>query len=105
MKTDIELIAEFMEERFGIELNFSWDYLHLIIQKIAVIASNAEKWPPEKTEECSHLTIISLGIAANRESTIKAIIEFIKWYNSQKTEKEADEIRNDFDGANEWRNS
>jgi len=129
MKTDNELIAEFMggqahkiDNGFGetkvliwflpgnhpnphcnagtykspsdLEYHKRWDWLHPVIDKIGKLYSVAfppnerfiqmildkENLPVEK-----HLDVIALPLGTPIQEAYKAVVDFIKWHNEQKT--------------------
>lgn len=90
MKTENELIAEFMgldidgnrvtdgqQETTLDKLKYdtSWDWLMPVVEKIANLHS---KFPFEVSEFCN-----DYGIAAKKEVVYRAVVDFIRWYNSQ----------------------
>ena len=118
MKTDNELIAEFMgacedhvhaklgdyvwfkEPLFKIHLykkadlkyHTSWDWLMPVVEKIDILYS--DNFPPDFLKKIlakepngtePYLDVIALPLSTPIGEAHKAVVEFIKWYNSQKT--------------------
>ncbi len=107
MKTDNELISEFMGYRYesGIyngavvcrdnkkfepaAFKYSWDWLMPIIEKVDQLHSAKFKydfknialgdWPKDH----EYIEVISLPMATKIEEVYSAVITFIKWYNKQ----------------------
>ena len=84
MKTDNELIAEFMGpqacyyrqgNRKVYEYDTSWDWLMPVVEKIGNL------YDGRSMVNCE---IFHLSLFAERPDIYKAVIEFIKWYNDQK---------------------
>lgn len=100
MKTDNELIAEFMGGQFLDSKNWhelhhkempfekSWDWLMPVIQKIEQIHSSTFKydieeikqnrWPKDK----EYTDVICLPICTPMVESYQEVVKFIKWYNS-----------------------
>jgi hypothetical protein len=119
MKTDNELIAEFMGFTFShergdkvynvpigehlkykafklslVKMNYhtSWDWLIPVVEKIEELYSKA--FPPgdkfiqmimDKENPIDHhyMDVVAIPLSTPIEEAYKAIVEFIKWYNSQ----------------------
>jgi len=108
MKTDNELIAEFMglpltkrEVKFtggtkevpfqNWKYNQSWDWLMPVVEKIETLYDKA--FPPdfiakllakEPTIDHHYMDVIALPLSTKINEAYGSVVEFIKWYNQQK---------------------
>jgi hypothetical protein len=112
MKTDNELIAEFMkldkhpnnERAYWIEdedcyltfdnLQFhrSWNQLMPVVHKIKKDRHNPNEMFMGTTLEryCAYSTVTELPIWASIDSVHSRVVEFIKWYNAKQIKKNYD---------------
>jgi hypothetical protein len=88
-----KLIAEFMGMNYGdpiesMEYHTSWDWLMPVVEKIEGLRDskgNAYRFIIDMCNaQIEGANIEILGGAFKLETTYKAVVEFIKWYNEQK---------------------
>jgi hypothetical protein len=88
MKTDNELIAEFMGKPDHImsellKYHTSWDWLMPVIHKIFTVPFDSVDGLREFTDKPNTIfDALSFGLHSEIEEVHKAVVEFIKWYNS-----------------------
>jgi hypothetical protein len=73
MKTDNELIAEFMG-KFGLWFHTSWDWLMPVVEKIDKM---------QLFDVVEYRELSELGIFADKQTIRMHVISFIKWYNQK----------------------
>jgi hypothetical protein len=77
----------------GLKYDTSWDWLMPVVEKID--AHYSKTFPgneefvrrilaKEKPLDGPHMEVIALPLASKIEVAHKAVVEFIKWHNSQK---------------------
>ena len=82
MKTDNELIAEFMGEYYDPDrrgpnrYDNDWNKLMSVVEKIYSTAD-------DYTISFAGLLIFELSISAPRDDVYKAVVDFVKWHNSK----------------------
>lgn len=88
MKTDNELIAEFMDWTDTGNKGVQWDWLMEVVEKIETDSGVSIVGGPVKKPTCvihlSTLKAISGQGNTKIEAVYKAVVEFIKWYNNGK---------------------
>jgi len=110
MKTDNELIAEFMgipvNHQYGLEVQLpldnpskngywtrpmyeeSWDWLMPVVEKIETLGyfCMINKWTSVYTgSDGERIQVTTVEGKSKIQNTYKAVVEFIKWYNQQKS--------------------
>lgn len=99
-KNDNELIAEFMGVTFdpqeyqgdrigrhgvtikGTQYHESWDWLMPVVEKINNL--NMLDYNLDRDSQWLHEKVITTRVNCELQFLYKAVVQFIKWYNSQK---------------------
>jgi len=88
MKTDNELIAEFMEvPDSAVPYDTSWDWLKPVIDKIGALRIEYDINKTDKDYEINRMAnrlVCNLPITYDLDRVYDGVVEFIKWHNSQK---------------------
>lgn len=100
-KTDNELIAQFMEMKYPdgdvhthytFKFDTSWDWIMPVVEKISQIHDSRFKYDLSKVKQGhwpvgnEYMDVIALPLATPINEVHKAVVEFIKYFNSQSQE-------------------
>lgn len=103
-KSDNELIAEFMDLDIDgknvtdgeqettidkLKYHISWDWLMPVVEKIGKMHNSKFTYDPIEIakgnfpNDDQYMNVITLPLYTTIEDSYKAVVEFIKWFNSQ----------------------